>query len=405
MQNEVAQEAATRIAIEMEQEDLDLSTDFEIPSELNRRVHFWVKVFSHYSSNEFILHSSEYPELIFDIASISKNKSTKAFSKAKKLVEKQLKEKAKYYTKVLNELDANPDKINSHIKMKIVNELAHIDDPSKYKKAAKKIRVQKGQSDALRKGLTEFSAYQNHIFAEFEKQKIPTELSYLTFVESTFNLRAVSKVGASGVYQIMPRTGKPFLRINKKFDERRDPIKSAMAASKILKANLRVTDNNWPLAITGYNHGAYGMKKAAKLHNTEDLWKLIKDYKGRTFGFASKNFYAEFLAINYIVENKSQLFHKLREKPVLQVQFIKARRNNRISTILKKYKMSLKEFIQLNPDINKRYRSKRTILPMGYTYKVNKEKYKRWMTSEVFWKNKKDKKLSQVLNDMRIVEN
>ena len=201
------------------------------------------------------------------------------------------------------------------------------------------------------RGLNDFSAYEPHIFKAFRDQNIPTELSYLTFVESTFNRRAVSKVGASGVYQIMPKTGRPHMRINRKFDERRDPIKSAIAAAKILKKNYQITKGDWPLAITGYNHGAYGMKKAANMHDTNDIWELINKYKGRTFGFASKNFYAEFVAINYIVENKRQLFPKLNFKIVIPFHSLTARRKVRISSILKKYDISLEDFIKFNPDI------------------------------------------------------
>ena len=91
----------------------------------------------------------------------------------------------------------------------------------------------------MKKRIKQVSAYEPHIFEEFRKQEVPVELAYLTFVESTFNRRAISKVGASGVYQIMPKTGRPYLKINRKFDERRDPIKSAMAAAKILKRTIK----------------------------------------------------------------------------------------------------------------------------------------------------------------------
>ena len=386
-------------AIDNELDDLDLTADFEVPSEMTRRVHFWVKVFSHYTSNEYILHSTEYPELIFDIASISKSAKGREYRKLKRSVEVQFREKTKEYEKVLAELHSDPSNVNSHLKKKIVRELAHIDDANKYQKAGERFRIQKGQADSMRKGLTEFSAYAPHIFDEFRKQNVPTELSYLTFVESTFNKKAVSKVGASGVYQIMPRTGRPYLKINRKFDERRDPIKSAMAAAKILKTNYKVTKENWPLAITGYNHGAYGMRRASEKHKTDELWQLIMQYQGKTFGFASKNFYAEFLAINYIIDNQKQLFSDLKTKPLLQVHSITNRRKQSVRTILKKYKMTLSEFVALNPDINKRYRSKRTLLPIGYTFKVNKDRYKAWMTDKSLWENKKEEKLSQILND------
>ena len=234
-------------AIEAETDDIDLEADFEIPDEMTRRVHFWVKIFSHYSANEYILHSSNYPELIFEIASVSKDLSKKDQRERKRDIETYFKKSSNIYREALLELAEDPDNINTNLKQKFVRELAHIDHDDKYKKAAEKFRIQRGQANAMLRGLNDFSAYEPHIFKAFRDQNIPTELSYLTFVESTFNRRAVSKVGASGVYQIMPKTGRPHMRINRKFDERRDPIKSAIAAAKILKRTIKLQKSIGPL--------------------------------------------------------------------------------------------------------------------------------------------------------------
>ena len=121
---------------------------------------------------------------------------------------------------------------------------------------------------------------------------LPKDLIFLAMAESGFRNTAKSRAKAVGIWQFMPHTAKRFgLKIDWFVDERRDPIKSAMAAAKILKKNYQITNGEWPLAITGYNHGAYGMRKAAKKHDTTNLWELISEYKGRTFGFASKNFF------------------------------------------------------------------------------------------------------------------
>ena len=391
-------------AIEAETDDIDLEADFEIPDEMTRRVHFWVKIFSHYSANEYILHSSNYPELIFEIASVSKDLSKKDQRERKKDIETYFKKISNIYREALLELAEDPDNINTNLKQKFVRELAHIDHDDKYKKAAEKFRIQRGQANAMLRGLNDFSAYEPHIFKAFRDQNIPTELSYLTFVESTFNRRAVSKVGASGVYQIMPKTGRPHMRINRKFDERRDPLKSAIAAAKILKKNYQITKEHWPLAITGYNHGAYGMKKAANMHDTYDIWELINKYEGRTFGFASKNFYAEFVAINYIIENKRQLFPKLKNKIVIPIHSLTARRKVRISSILKKYDISLEDFISFNPDLNKKYRKARTLLPVGYRFKIDKRKYEAWVSKQKFWKSDSNAS-SEISTDLSMVSN
>ena len=82
------------------------------------------------------------------------------------------------------------------------------------------------------------------IFAR--EYNLPVELTRLPFVESSFNIRARSKVGASGIWQFMRSTGKLFLKINDGVDERNDPIRATEAAAKLLKMNFGSL-KSWPL--------------------------------------------------------------------------------------------------------------------------------------------------------------
>ena len=126
----------------------------------------------------------------------------------------------------------------------------------------------------------------------------------MTFVESMFNTKAHSSAGAAGIWQIMPRTGRELgLKINKKTDERMDVMKATAAAAKLLKRNYKLL-KAWPLAVTGYNHGAYGVKRAIRDVGSRDLVDLIDNYKKSTWGFASKNFYAELIAMIRIFEGQ-----------------------------------------------------------------------------------------------------
>ena len=75
-----------------------------------------------------------------------------------------------------------------------------------------------------------------------------------------------------------------------------DVLKSTRAAAKLLKRNYRLL-KSWPLAVTGYNHGAYGVKRAVKKVGSRDLVDLIENYDKHSWGFASKNFYAELIAM------------------------------------------------------------------------------------------------------------
>ncbi|HIE79685.1 MAG TPA: lytic transglycosylase, partial [Nitrospinaceae bacterium] len=104
-------------------------------------------------------------------------------------------------------------------------------------------------------------------------------------------------------------------------DERRDPILATYGAAKLLKKNFESV-GSWPLAITAYNHGLQGMKRAKKRFGS-DIVKVIAKYKSRTFGFASQNFYAEFLAALHVIKNQNKYFPKLViKKPIRKVSLV-----------------------------------------------------------------------------------
>src|SRR5262249_13631438 len=84
--------------------------------------------------------------------------------------------------------------------------------------------------------------------------------------------------------------------VNGVVDERRDPIASTHAAARFLRHNYEQLEESWPLAITAYNHGPGGMANAIDDTGTTDIGVIVQRYHGRAFGFASRNFYAEFLA-------------------------------------------------------------------------------------------------------------
>ena len=88
-----------------------------------------------------------------------------------------------------------------------------------------------------------------------------------------------------------------------------DVLKATKAASKLLKRNYKMLES-WPLAVTGYNHGAYGVKRAIRKVGSRKLEDLIEKYEKRTWGFASKNFYAELIAMIRIFESETTSSNK-----------------------------------------------------------------------------------------------
>src|SRR2546430_3740825 len=105
----------------------------------------------------------------------------------------------------------------------------------------------------------------------------------------------------------MPATGRRFLRVDRAVDERLNIRTATLAAARLLRENYEKL-GTWPLAITAYNHGANGMKQAVDTVGTTDFGVVVQRYRGPLFGFASQNFYAEFLAAIDLVKNYKQYF-------------------------------------------------------------------------------------------------
>ena len=105
----------------------------------------------------------------------------------------------------------------------------------------------------------------------------------------------------------MPATGRRFLTVNGRVDERLDIQAATVAAAQIFQENYDQL-GTWPLAITAYNHGLYGMKQAVETMGTKDFGVIFQHYRGPSFGFASQNFYAEFLAAMEVAQNYTRYF-------------------------------------------------------------------------------------------------
>ncbi|MGI9257846.1 MAG: LysM peptidoglycan-binding domain-containing protein, partial [Gammaproteobacteria bacterium] len=132
----------------------------------------------------------------------------------------------------------------------------------------------------------------------------------LPHVESSFDPTAYSRVGAAGMWQFTRSTGLRYMRIDHIIDERRDPFLSTVAASRLLENNYDVLQS-WPLAITAYNHGQAGMRRAVRQLGTDEIETILRNYEGRTFGFASRNFYVAFLAAVQVDQSYEDYFGPL----------------------------------------------------------------------------------------------
>ena len=136
------------------------------------------------------------------------------------------------------------------------------------------------------------------IFEEaLEAYQLPLELKYLPIIESALNPKAVSRVGATGLWQFMLTTGKQYgLQVNSLVDERRDPVKASYAAARYLKDLYRIF-GDWNLVIAAYNCGPENINKAIHRANGEkDYWQIYPYLPKETRGYVPA-----FIAANYIM--------------------------------------------------------------------------------------------------------
>lgn len=151
-----------------------------------------------------------------------------------------------------------------------------------------------------------------------EEYNLPDVLKYLAVVESALDPSAVSVVGAGGLWQFMPETGKEYgLVVNQEVDERTDIVKSTKAAMEHL-SDLYDRYEDWALALAAYNSGAGRVNRAIRRSGTRDFWKLRKYLPRET-----RNYVPAFIAAVYLAQHYDK--HHLEPKfPSLDYQITEA---------------------------------------------------------------------------------
>ena len=153
-----------------------------------------------------------------------------------------------------------------------------------------------------KKAFGKLMAISEYYFPLFEealaKQNVPLEIKYLAVVESSLNPKAVSRVGATGIWQFMYETGKQYnLNIDSYVDERSDPIKSSEAAAQYM-TNMYAIFGDWDLVLASYNSGPGNVAKAIRRSGgQQNFWNIRKNLPQETQGYLPA-----FLATMYIYE-------------------------------------------------------------------------------------------------------
>jgi membrane-bound lytic murein transglycosylase D len=218
--------------------------------------------------------------------------------------------------------------------------------------------------ERFKRGLEISGRYDAVFRGVFREAGLPEDLAYLPHVESSFQNHAASSVGAVGMWQFMPGTARQFMIMTAAVDERRDPVASAQGAARYLSsAHDRL--GAWPLALTSYNHGVGGMLRAQRTFGN-DFVSIVRNYDGPAFGFASRNFYAEFLAAREIARNPQRFFPEgVSYQPPLNLDRVRLRQAVAAPTLANYYEVNLWELNSLNMAWNSAAQNGRLALPTG----------------------------------------
>ncbi|MCK5325955.1 MAG: LysM peptidoglycan-binding domain-containing protein, partial [Woeseiaceae bacterium] len=281
---------------------------FPFPEELQPDVDFWVSVFTRYDSDEGVLHDNRDLGVVYERVDMPAKISRRERNR-------RVKKRRDALAAVLRSLASGKrDNLNAEEARVLALWPADVSNAT-LKAATGRIRFQQGLSDRFRDGLQRSGRWRDFIETEFTALGVPVELAALPHVESSYNPDARSHVGASGIWQFTRSTGRRFMRVDHVVDERNDPFEATRGAGKLLAYNYSIA-GNWPMAITAYNHGLSGVRRAMRRYGDTAYVDILRNYNGRTFGFASRNFYVAFLAAKEVDGNPENYFPGIaRESP------------------------------------------------------------------------------------------
>ena len=243
------------------------------------------------------------------------------------------------------------------------------DSRQEVRRAAYGVRAQPGLREKFRESYIRSGRYLPRFEATFRQRGLPVELTRLPHIESGFEGRAYSKARAVGMWQFIQPTGRLFMRVDGAVDGRRDPFISAEAAAELLRLNHREL-GTWPLALTAYNHGVHGMQRAVALLGTRDFGAIVKGYKGPTFGFASRNFYGEFLAAVHIHRNIADFYGPLKQDPPARFDVFHVSQPMPLDDLARRIGLPREALRPMNPALGSWVARGRGHVPRGYPLRV-----------------------------------
>ena len=336
---------------------------FPKPPELEKDVEFWKRVYTEVTTKQGFIHDDRYLGVVYQKIDLPEGVSRKARQRYVKHIKNK-------YKNILKTLASGKRTGLSKEQQRVLDLWPAGVENSTLRGAQRRIRFQLGQANKFKEGLIRSGTWKPYILQTLEDMGLPKEISALPHVESSFNPKAYSKVGAAGLWQFTRSTGRRFMRVDHVVDERMDPYKATISAARLLENNYAVT-GAWPLAITAYNHGAAGMRRAVAQLGTTDIFTVVRNYRSRSFKFASRNFYLAFLAAIEIDADPEKYFGPIKYLPEQTHHVVKLDHYVSPGALAKSLDISVAELKRTNPALRPAVWSGQKLIPKGYELRLD----------------------------------
>jgi len=349
------------------------SSELPRPAALAPNVAFWRDIFAKYSEHQVVIHDDWYLDKVYTVLDFRDwagpdGRLNGAQERQREIDVKAAQERYRRILRRLQRSGGNAAGLGAE-ERRVRDLFRNVPGSQKYQQAAERVRGQRGLRERFRAGLARQKGYRAEMERILRAHGVPPELAVMPMIESTFDLDAYSKVGAAGVWQFMPRTGREYMRVDALIDERRDPLRSTHAAAQHLRRD-RKTLGEWPLAVTAYNHGCGGISRAVRSVGSKDIGRIAREYRGTAFGFASRNFYAELLAAIDVVARENEYFGPIAPVPAPRSREVRLSRPMRVHQAAQHVGVPSNQLVALNPAFLPRVIDGSASIPGGYSLRV-----------------------------------
>jgi membrane-bound lytic murein transglycosylase D len=339
--------------------------DFPMTPGLVPQVDFWKRIYSEVDGDHGLLHDSRDLRVVYEVTSAPRDLSRRGR-------ERRVKARREHFKAIVRRLATGKRSGLSTEEKRVLALFPKGVTNATLREASRRIRFQRGQADKFREGLIRQGRWEGYMRQVFRDRRLPEALVALPHVESSFNPKARSHVGASGLWQFTRSTGRLYMRVDHVVDERNDPYLATVAAARLLSSNHQRLET-WPLALTAYNHGPAGMARAVRKLGTRDIETIIDKYKSRTFGFASRNFYCEFLAALEVQEQATLHFGELLRDPPARPEIVVMKHFVRASDLAALYGVGTDALREANPALASPVWTGQKYVPKGYPLRVPRD--------------------------------